>query len=316
MAGSRRRPFRTRGSWIQRVRRSTHRGAKLASSSSDGSPERKFKVLVVGANAGGGADGSPVCVPVFGSGDEIPRSVIKIGEGDVPKVCDGIGEGGPSSVPVPKMCDGIGDAGASSVPIPKMCDGGRRLKEPVKLDAGGGDRSPERILNIGRSRLRVDHLDQLYVLDSEDEGIGMEAGLYVPDSEEEDGHGRGFERPQLRRRAGLPGGDVGGRYNHGCAVVASTTSKMAEKMTMVANPVVQAASIQAVVDVPVGASAVADELHPEMVQHLKELLYWTWYYMQCGHWISYVIISNKKMERLFIMRRLHIKVSYGFSSPI
>ncbi|RCV32417.1 hypothetical protein SETIT_7G001100v2 [Setaria italica] len=85
-------------------------------------------------------------------------------------MCDRIGEGGASFVPVPKMCDGIGDGGASSVPIPKMCDTG----------AGGGDRSPERILNIGRSRLRVDHLDQLYVLDSEDEGIGMEVGALCP----------------------------------------------------------------------------------------------------------------------------------------
>jgi hypothetical protein len=113
-----------------------------------------------------------MCVPVFGGGDGIPRSVGKIGEGDVPNMCDGIGEGG-----------------ASSVSIPKMCDGGTRQKEPMKLGAGGGDRSPERVLNIGHSRLRVDHLGQLYVLDSEDEGIGMEAGLYVPDSEEEDGHG-------------------------------------------------------------------------------------------------------------------------------
>ena len=50
-------------------------------------------MLVVGANAGGGADGSPMCVPVFGGGDGIPRSVGKIGEGDVPNMCDGIGEG-------------------------------------------------------------------------------------------------------------------------------------------------------------------------------------------------------------------------------
>ena len=203
-----------------------HRGAKLASSNSDGSPERPVKVLVVDANAGGGADGSPMCVPMFGGSDGIPRSVGKIGEDDVPNMCDGIGEGG-----------------ASSVPIPKMCDGGTRQKDPMKLGAGGDDGSPEHILNIGRSRLRVDHLGQLYVLDSEDEGIGMEAGLYVPDSEEEDGHGSGCERRQLRRCAGLPGGDVGGRYNCGRAVVASTASNKSEKMTMAANPVIQATSV-------------------------------------------------------------------------
>jgi len=142
-----------------------------------------------------------MCVPVFGGGDKIPRSIGKIGEGDVPNMCDGTGEGGASSVPVLKMCDEIGEGGTSSVPIPKMCDGGTRQKEPVKLGAGGGDGSPEHVLNIGRSRLRVDHLGQLYVLDSKDEGIGMEAGLYVPDSEEEDGHGRGCEHRQLCRRA-------------------------------------------------------------------------------------------------------------------
>ncbi|CAD6218777.1 unnamed protein product [Miscanthus lutarioriparius] len=226
MAGSQRYPFRTLGSWIQWIRRSTHRGAKLASSNSDGSPERPVKVLVVGANAGGGADGSP----------------IKTGQGDVPNMCDEIGEGGASSVPILKMCDEIGEGGTSSVPIPKMCDGGTRQKEPVKLGAGGGDRSPEHVLNIGHSRLRVDHLGQLYVLDSEDEGIGKEAGLYVPDSEEEDGHGSGL--------------------------VASTASNKSEKMTMATNPIIQAGSIQAAVDVPLGDVA-ADELHPVMVQHLK-----------------------------------------------
>ena len=41
-------------------------------------------------------------------------------------------------------------------------------------------------------------------------------------------------------------------------------------MTMAANPVIKAASVQAAVDVPVGdVAAAADELHPEMVQHLK-----------------------------------------------
>ncbi|CAD6220958.1 unnamed protein product [Miscanthus lutarioriparius] len=196
IAGSRRRPFCTCGSKIQRVRHSTHRGAKLASSNSDGSPERPVKVLVVGANAGGGADGSPMCVPVFGGGgDGIPRSVSKIGEGDVHPQHVRLDWGRrASSVPVLKMCDEIGEGGASSVPIPKMCDGGTRQKEPMKLGAGGGDGSPEHVLNIGRSHLRVDHLDQLYVLHSEDVGIGMEAGLYVPDLEEEDGHGRGYER--------------------------------------------------------------------------------------------------------------------------
>ena len=53
-------------------------------------------------------------------------------------------------------------------------------------------------------------------------------------------------------------------------MVASIASNMAEKMTMAVNPVVVSASIQAVVDVPVGdVAAAADELHPEMVQHLK-----------------------------------------------
>jgi len=68
----------------------------------------------------------------------------------------------------------------------------------------------------------------------------------------------------------LPRGDVDGRYNCGRAVVASTASNKSEKMTMAANPVIKAASVQAVVDVPVGdVAAAADELHPEMVQHLK-----------------------------------------------
>ena len=53
-------------------------------------------------------------------------------------------------------------------------------------------------------------------------------------------------------------------------MVASIASNMAEKMTMAVNPVVVSASIQAVVDVPMGdVTAVANELHPEMVQHLK-----------------------------------------------
>ncbi|KAK8448326.1 hypothetical protein SEVIR_7G026182v4 [Setaria viridis] len=249
MVGSRRRPFCTHGSWIQRVRRSTHRGAKLASSSSDGSPKRPVKVLVVDANAGSSADGSPVCIPVFGRGDEIPRSVVKIGEGDVPKMCDRIGEGGASFVPVPKMCDGIGDGGASSVPIPKMCDSGRRPKEPVKLGpvAVIGPRNASSTLAAVAfaSITSTSCMSLTWKM----KASAWRQGLYVPDSEEEDGHGHGFERPQLRRRAGLPGGDVGGCYNHGCAVVASTASKMAEKMTMVTNPVVQAALIQAVVDV-------------------------------------------------------------------
>ncbi|CAD6263597.1 unnamed protein product [Miscanthus lutarioriparius] len=184
-----------------------------------------------------------MCVPVFGGSDGIPISVGKIGEGDVPNMCDRIGEGGVSSVPVLKMCDEIGEGSASSVPIPKMCDGGTRQNEPMKLGASGGDGSPEHVLNIGCSRLRVDHIGQLYVLDSEDEGSGMEAGLYVPDSEEEDGHDCGCERRQLHRCVGLPRGDVGGCYNCGRAVVASTASNKSEKMTMAANSVIKAASV-------------------------------------------------------------------------
>ena len=66
------------------------------------------------------------------------------------------------------------------------------------------------------------------------------------------------------------GGDVGGRYNRGRAVVASTASNMAKKMTMATNSVIEAASIQAAVDVPVwDVAAAANELHLEMVQHLK-----------------------------------------------
>jgi hypothetical protein len=53
---------------------------------------------------GGGGDGSPVCVPVFGGASRIPRSSDKIGEG-----------------------------GTSSAPIPKMCGSGGRPKQPVKL---------------------------------------------------------------------------------------------------------------------------------------------------------------------------------------
>jgi hypothetical protein len=142
----------------------------------------------------------------------------KIGEGvrssiSVPMPCDGIGEDGATSVPIPKIgkgvgssisipmpCDGIGEGGATLVPIPKMCAGGGRPKEAVKVGVSGGDGSLEHILNIGCSRLRVDHLGQLYVLESEDEGIDMEAGLYAPDSEE-DGGGHGCRRRQLRRRA-------------------------------------------------------------------------------------------------------------------
>ncbi|CAD6213730.1 unnamed protein product [Miscanthus lutarioriparius] len=225
MAGSRRRPFRTRGSWIQRVRRSTHRGAKLASNNSDGSPERPVKVLVIGANAGGGADGSPMCVPVFGGDDGIPRSVDKIGEGDVPNMCDGIGEGGASSVPVLKMCNEIGEGGTRSVPIPKMCDGGTRQKEPVKLGpmAVTGAQSTSSIL-----------------------GVVAIASITLASC------------------------DVDGRYNCGRAVVASIASNKSEKMTMAANPVIKAALVQAAVDVPMGdVATAANELHLEMVQHLK-----------------------------------------------
>jgi len=70
---------------------------------------------------------------MFGGSDGIPRSVGKIGEDDVPNMCDGIGEGG-----------------ASSVPIPKMCDGGTRQKEPVKLGpmAVTGSQSTSSILGV------------------------------------------------------------------------------------------------------------------------------------------------------------------------
>ena len=41
-------------------------------------------------------------------------------------------------------------------------------------------------------------------------------------------------------------------------------------MTMAVNPIVVATSLQAAVDVPMGdVTAAANELHPEMVQHLK-----------------------------------------------
>jgi hypothetical protein len=160
-------------------------GAKLASSS-DGSPECPVKVLVIDDKVGCG-----VCV----GGDAFPKSVEKIGEGvgssvSVPMSCDGIGEGSATLVPIPKIgkgigssvsipmpCDGIGEGGATSVHIPKMCAGGGRLKEAVKVGVSGGDGSLEHVPNIGCSRLRVDRLGQLYVLDSKDEGIGMEAGL-------------------------------------------------------------------------------------------------------------------------------------------
>lgn len=58
-----------------------------------------------------------------------------------------------------------------------MCDGGGRPKKAVKLGATGGEGSPGRVVNIERSRLRVDHLGQFYVLDSEDEGTYTEAGF-------------------------------------------------------------------------------------------------------------------------------------------
>ena len=82
--------------------------------------------------------------------DGIPRSVGKIGEGDVPNMCDGTGEGGASSVPVLKMCNEIGEGGTRSVPIPKMCDGGTRQKEPVKLGpmAVTGSQSTSSILGV------------------------------------------------------------------------------------------------------------------------------------------------------------------------
>lgn len=242
--------------------------------------------MVVGV--GGGADGSPVCIPVRGSGG-FPTYIDKIGEDDgssvsVPKLCDGIGEREESSVSGSTLCDGIGEGSASSVSVPEMCS---RIGE-------GGDGSPKRVVDIGRSRLRVDHLGQLYVLDSEDEGIGMEVGLFVPDSEEEDGGDRGCGRRQLRRRARLPGGVVGA-YNRGRAGVPSTDTKIAEKMTMLANPATEVATVanparevamvvdpphavatvvdpaakvvtvEADVHVPVGAAAAAAELHPEVV---------------------------------------------------
>jgi hypothetical protein len=87
-----------------------------------------------------------------------------------------------------------------------MCDGAGRLKEPVKLGVAGGEGSPGRVVNIGRSRLRVDHLGQFYVLDSEDEGTDTEAGLYVPDSEGEDGDCHGCGSGQVRRHASLVSG--------------------------------------------------------------------------------------------------------------
>jgi hypothetical protein len=91
----------------------------------------------------------------------------------------------------------------------------------------------------------VDNLGQLYVLDSEDEGTDMEAGLYAPDSEEEDGGSCGGRR-QLYRRA----------------VVPSMVKKMAEKMTMVPNLAVEMATVAdpapevaMAVDVPVADPA-------------------------------------------------------------
>ncbi|KAG0543296.1 hypothetical protein BDA96_02G177800 [Sorghum bicolor] len=129
-----------------------------------------------------------------------------------------IGEGVGSSVSVPMPCDRIGEGGATSVPIPKMCAGGVRQKEAMKVGVSGGDGSLEHVINIGRSRLRVDHRSQLYVLDLEDEGIGMEVGLYVPNSEE-DGGSHGYRRRQLCRCAWLAVADVGG-YKRAHAVVA------------------------------------------------------------------------------------------------
>ena len=53
-------------------------------------------------------------------------------------------------------------------------------------------------------------------------------------------------------------------------MVASIASNKSEKMTMAANPVIKAALVQAAVDVPMGdVATAANELHLEMVQHLK-----------------------------------------------
>nr|AWA45132.1 hypothetical protein SS11P21_000007 [Saccharum spontaneum] len=184
-----------------------------------------------------------------------------------------------------------------SKPMEKIGEGGAK-STPVKLGAGGDcDGSLDRVVSIGRSRLRVDHLGQFYDLDSEDEGTDTEVELYVPDSEGEVGDGHGCRR-----------GDVARGYNRGHAVVASLASKVAKEMTMVGNPgvevgtgvdparevakvvdpplasptvadlpakvgtsgapVVEGTTVQAAVDVPVGA-ATADELHPEVDQLFK-----------------------------------------------
>lgn len=218
-AGSRCRPFHSRWSWMPRNRPS-HRGVKLATySSSEGSPERPVKVVGGGADADG--DGSRVCVPVFGGGDRIPRSSGKIGES------------APSSESIPKMGAGVGTA-----------------NEPVKLGAYDNDGSPGRIVNdIGRSRLRVDNLGQLYVLDSE----------------EEDGGSCGGRRrlcPHRRLAA------VRARLRLAAArarLAAADGANQAVDMALVADPAPEAAMA---VDVPAGAANDPD-LPRHLSQHVK-----------------------------------------------
>jgi hypothetical protein len=181
---------------------------------------------------------------------------------------------------------------------------------PVKLGAGDdSDGSLDRVVSIGRSRLHVDHLGQFYDLDSEDEGTDTEVEL-DSEGEVGDGHGCRRAQLHRHARLHR-GGDVAGGYNRRHAVVASLASKVAKEMTMVGNPaievgtgmdparevakvvdpplasptvadlpakvgtsgapVVEGTTVQAAVDVPVGA-ATAGELHPEVDQLFKVLL--------------------------------------------
>ena len=125
--------------------------------------------------------------------------------------------------------------------------GGGRSKEAVKLGGDSSDGSPECVVNIGRSRILVDNLGQLYVPDSEDEGSDMEVGLYAPDSEEEDG-GRCGGHQQLFRRAWLDAAHA-----------------------RLAAPRVTGHKHGRAVDAPVGDAAAPDEVHPELKVQLARM---------------------------------------------
>jgi hypothetical protein len=197
-------------------------------------------VVVIG-DAGGGSDGRPVCVPAFGGRGGIPKSIDKIEEGGASSAPLKLGAGGASSEPLK-----LGAGGGISKSMEKIGEAGAK-STPVKLGAAGdGDGSLDRVVSIGRSRLRVDHLGQFYVLDSEDEGTDAEVGTVVDPAREV---AKVMDPPRA----------------------SPTVADLPAKVGTSGAPVVEGTTVQAAVDVPVGA-ATADELHPEVDQLFKVLL--------------------------------------------